>query len=131
MVELKCDFRGCVASQQYCNGNQQFCQIIVQTMGLPSGMCKLYVRQPVACKGQGRRLLNLHGHVLSTVLLPGGAHDIHHREIQLTMASDLNYNGIPAIAEPCNMVNSWMTPVVLDDMNCREGNRLLLSKIPV
>ena len=68
-------------------------------MGLPSGTCKPYVRQPVTCKGQGRKLLNLHRHVLSTVSLPGGARDICHREIQLTMVSDLNYNGIPAIAD--------------------------------
>ena len=56
------------------------------------GACKLYVGQPVACKGQGRKLLDLHGHVLGTVSLPGGARDIRHREIQLTMVSDLNYN---------------------------------------
>ena len=46
------------------------------------------------------------------------------------MVSDLNYNGIPAIAELCNMVNSWMTPVAFDNMNCREGNRLLQGCIP-
>ena len=78
--------------------------------------------QPIVCKGQGHKLLNLHGHVLSTVSLLGGACDIHHREIQITMVSDLNYNGIPAIAQPHNMVNSWMTPVAFDDMNHREGN---------
>ena len=113
----------CIASRQYCNGNQQFRQIVAQTMGLPSGACKPYVGQPVACKGQGRKLLDPHGHVLGTVSLPGGARDIRHREIQLTMVSDLNYNGIPAIAEPRNMVNSWMTPAAFDDMNRREGNR--------
>ena len=58
-------------------------------MGLPSGACKPYVGQPVACKGQGRKLLDPHGHVLGTVSLPGGARDIRHREIQLTMVSDL------------------------------------------
>ena len=72
----------CNMLQQYCNSNQQFRQIITQTMGLPSGTCKPYVRQPVACKGQGRKLLDLHGHVLGTVSLPGGACDIRHREIQ-------------------------------------------------
>ena len=36
----------CIASRQYCNGNQQFCQIVAQTMGLPSGACKPYVGQP-------------------------------------------------------------------------------------
>ena len=120
----------CIASRQYCNGNQQFRQIVAQTMGLPSGACKPYVGQPVACKGQGRKLLDPHGHVLGTVSLPGGARDIRHREIQLTMVSDLNYNGIPAIAEPRNMVNSWMTPAAFDDMNRREGNRPLQGCIP-
>ena len=89
------------------------------------------VGQPVACKGQGRKLLDPHGHVLGTVPLPGGARDICHRETQLTMVSDLNYNGIPAIAELCNMANSWMALVVFNDMNHHEGNWLLLSKIPV
>ena len=120
----------CIMSRQYCNGNQQFHQIIAQPMGLPSSTCKLYVGQPIACKGQGRKLLNPHGHVLSTVSLPGGAHDIHHREIQLTMDNDLIYNGIPAIAEPCNMVNRWMTPAAFGDMNRREGNRPLQGCIP-
>ena len=99
-------------------------------MGLPSGVCKPYIGQPVTCKGQGRKLLDMHGHVLGTVSLPGGAHNICHREIQLTMVSDLNYNGIPAIAELCNMVNSWMTPLVLDNMNCHEGNQPLQGCIP-
>ena len=43
---------------------------------------------------------------------------------------DLNYNGIPAIAEPHNMVNSWMTPAAFDDMNRCEGNRPLQGCIP-
>ena len=77
----------CITSRQYCNSNQQFRQIVAQTMGLPSGVCKLCVRQPVACKGQGHKLLDLHGHVLGTVSLPGGVHNICHREIQLTMAT--------------------------------------------
>ena len=46
------------------------------------------------------------------------------------MVSDLNYNGIPAIAEPRNMVNSWMAPVVFDDMNRCKGNQLLQGCIP-
>ena len=71
----------CITSWQYCNGNQQFRQIIAQTMGLPSGACKPYVRQPVVCKGQGRKLLDLHRHVLGTVSLPGGVCNICHREI--------------------------------------------------
>ena len=35
----------CIALRQYCNSNQQFRQIVVQTMGLPSSACKLYIRQ--------------------------------------------------------------------------------------
>ena len=77
----------CIASRQYCNGNQQFRQIVVQKMGLPSGVCKPYVRQPVACKGQGRKLLDPHRHVLSTVSLPGGSRDIRHREIRHSCGS--------------------------------------------
>ena len=89
----------CIASRQYCNGNQQFRQIVAQTMGLPSSACKPYVGQPVACKGQGRKLLDPHGHVLGTVSLPGGARDIRHREIQLSMVSDPRkspFNTIPS-----------------------------------
>ena len=46
------------------------------------------------------------------------------------MVSDLNYNGILAIAELHNMVNSWMTLVVFNNMNHCKGNQLLQGCIP-
>ena len=45
-------------------------------------------------------------------------------------AADLQYNGVPAVVEPRNLVNAWMTPAGHAAMSQAEAQRPLQGCIP-
>ena len=61
---------------------------------------------------------------------PGGARECRHDEFVYVAAADLQYNGIPTVVEPRNLVNSWMTPGGHARMSRAEAQRPLQGCIP-
>jgi hypothetical protein len=120
----------CLPSRAYCNDNPTFQEGVAASLGLPSPVCRPYVGLPIQTAARGTHRLDAYGKKLGALPLPGAARDYRHDELVYAAAADLQYNGVPAVVEPRNLVNAWMTPAGHAAMSQAEAQRPLQGCIP-